>query len=313
MKKIDGTPPIVFISYSHDSEEHKDWVVQLATKLRSNGVDIILDVWDTRLGSDLALFMEQGLSKSKRVICICSDGYLLKANEGKGGAGYEKQIMSSELIKNQNTDRIIPLIVNNSSDKKLPTFLGSRKYISFEDTELFETKFEELLRDLLEEPSSLIPPIGDNPFKNTKAITQQKFFPTNEEYVSSSLSGQVEFDYSNNDGKYFIGQGKLAFELQFSKASDQAIYIYNDPTSINTVAIAKGIKHIRDIKDASVFNTTSRSRCPKINEIVVLQNTNGFYAAIKILSIKDDTRGEENDGVTFEYKIQANGSPDFSI
>ena len=38
--------PVVFVSYSHDSEAHKAWVLKLATDLRSNGVDAILDVWD---------------------------------------------------------------------------------------------------------------------------------------------------------------------------------------------------------------------------------------------------------------------------
>ena len=44
--------PEVFISYSHDNEEHKQWVLQLATRLRLNGVDIILDRWNLKLGSD---------------------------------------------------------------------------------------------------------------------------------------------------------------------------------------------------------------------------------------------------------------------
>ena len=39
--------PKVFISYSWDTEngddEHKKWVRDLATKLRSHGVDVILD------------------------------------------------------------------------------------------------------------------------------------------------------------------------------------------------------------------------------------------------------------------------------
>ncbi len=53
-------------------------------------------------------------------------------------------------------------------------------------------------------------------------------------------------------------------------------------------------------------------RRPSINEIAVMQNTNGFYSAIKILDIKDDTRMDNNDEVTFEYVIQTNGSPDFT-
>jgi len=156
-------PPVVFISYSHDSDKHKDWVLQLATKLRSNGVNVILDRWNLKLGSNLASFMERELSKSNRVICICSDTYVNKANKGKGGAGYEKQIMTAELIQDQNTNWIIPLIVNNQSEKRTPTFLAGKMYISFEDSNLYESKYEELLRDLLDEPS--IPPLGKNPFQ----------------------------------------------------------------------------------------------------------------------------------------------------
>ena len=51
--------PTVFVSYSHDGEEHSDWVLQLATRLRSNSVDVILDRWNLRLGQDLAAFMEK--------------------------------------------------------------------------------------------------------------------------------------------------------------------------------------------------------------------------------------------------------------
>lgn len=114
--------PKVFISYSHDSDEHKNWVLQLATRLRSNGVDVLLDIWNLRLGQDLASFMEKGLSKSQRIICVCSENYVKKANDGIGGSGYEKQIMTAELIKDQNTEWIIPLIVNNPNERKLPIF-----------------------------------------------------------------------------------------------------------------------------------------------------------------------------------------------
>lgn len=313
MDKTEEIAPKVFVSYSHDSEEHKNWVLQLATRLRSNGVDVILDCWNTKLGSDLAFFMEQGLSKSQRVICVCSNDYLTKSNSGKGGAGYEKQIMTAELIIDQNTDWIIPLIVNNPSERKTPIFLGTRKYISFEDPKLYESKYEELLRDILEIPVLPIPPIGKNPFKVAKEFAQQKFFPSDEKYVSPSTFGTITFDYSNNNGKYSIGQGEMMFELAFIKSSNWNIQLYNTPNSINTIAIAKNVIEFKDIIDARMYDGSSRLRRPKINEIAVLQNKNGFYAAIKILTIKDDTRGVENDEVTFEYKIQTNGSPNFSI
>lgn len=52
--------PKVFISYSWDTEEehqdHKNWVCDLATKLRLHGVDVILDQLDLRLGYDLLFY-----------------------------------------------------------------------------------------------------------------------------------------------------------------------------------------------------------------------------------------------------------------
>jgi hypothetical protein len=306
------TEPLVFISYSHDSDEHKNWVLQLATRLRSNGVNVILDRWNLKFGSDLASFMERGLSKSHRVICICSDTYVKKANEGKGGSGYEKQIMTAELIKDQNTNWTIPLIKNNAGDKKTPIFLGGRMYISFEDANLYETKYEELLRDLLDEPVLPIPPIGKNPFQTIKEFAQQKLIPASEKYVSPATSGVVTFDYSNNNGQYVIGQGELMFETDWSQSGNTSIHLYRDPPSIRTIALVKDTADINKIKDARVYDSSSRSRTVHINQIAVLQNNNGFYAAVKILAIKVDGDGSGNDELTFEYRIQTNGSPDFT-
>lgn len=84
--------PKCFISYSHDNKVHKEWVLNLATRLVKNDVDIILDQWDLGLGGDLPFFMEDRLTDVDRVICICSEAYVNKANAGSGGAGYEKMI-----------------------------------------------------------------------------------------------------------------------------------------------------------------------------------------------------------------------------
>lgn len=304
--------PVVFISYTHDNEDHKGWVLQLATRLRLNGVNVILDQWNLKLGSDLASYMERGLSQSQRVICVCSETFVKKANNGIGGAGYEKQIMTAELIKDQNTNWVIPLIKNNQGEKKTPTFLSGRMYISFEESNLYESKYEELLRDILNEIVLPIPPIGKNPFQVVKEFAQQRFIPTSEKYVSPATKGIVTFDYSNNDGCYTIGQSELLFETSWSKASDTAIYILNDPNSINTVALVKDKADIKNISDARVYDHSSRVRAVYLDQIAILQNMNGFYAAVKVISIKDDTRGHENDELTFEYVIQTNGSPDFT-
>lgn len=63
---------LAFVSYSWNSTAHIDWVLQLATRLRSDGVDLVLDRWDTPLGSDLSLFMERPGGTAYRVLASTS-------------------------------------------------------------------------------------------------------------------------------------------------------------------------------------------------------------------------------------------------
>ncbi len=110
--------PKVFVSYSHDTELHRDWVLRLATRLVANGVDIILDQWDLTLGSDLPRFMESGLTAADRVLAVCTSQYVEKANAGIGGVGYEKMILTAQIMKNITADRIIPIIRSNTRAKR---------------------------------------------------------------------------------------------------------------------------------------------------------------------------------------------------
>ena len=95
------------------------------------------------------------------------------------------------------------------------------------------------------------------------------------------------------------------------RASDHNIQLLNDSASILTVAVVKDKKQINEINEARVYDGSSRIRRPNVGQIAVLQNANGFYAALKIIDIKDDTRGSQFDELTFDYVIQTNGTPSF--
>ena len=43
----------------------------------------------------------------------------------------------------------------------------------------------------------------------------------------------------------------------------------------------------------------------------MLLNTRGFYAAVHLLGIKDDNRGDDRDELRFRYAIQSDGSGSF--
>ena len=155
--------PKVFISYSHDSPEHKSWVRRLATDLREKGVDASLDQW-LSLGEDLAAFMQKGITESDRVLLICSEKYVEKAGAGRGGVGYERLIVTADVVQNIDTKKFIPVARNNNSDTKLPRFLGQRLYIDFSDDASYQIKLDELLRELLSASAHAKPPLGTNPF-----------------------------------------------------------------------------------------------------------------------------------------------------
>lgn len=125
--------------------------------------------------------------------------------------------------------------------------------------------------------------------------------------------GNARFNYTDNDGLFTIGHAESLFETQWSKASDRAIHVYNDPPSIAGVAVAQDAKVLSDICDASVYNMSSRSRTPKEGEFVVLKNAGGYFAALHILEIKDRDRSDSEDELVFEYWILENKTCDFSV
>ena len=156
--------PKVFISYSHDSPEHKRWVSELGAKLRHNGIDAILDQWDLGPGEDITLFMESELMNSDRVLVICTDTYVGKANAGEGGVGYERMIVTAQLFQNLGTNKFIPIIRQASGEEKTPTFLATRMYIDLTDDNQFEAEFDNLLHELHQVPVVQKPHLGKNPF-----------------------------------------------------------------------------------------------------------------------------------------------------
>ena len=141
--------PKVFISYSHDTSEHRRWVSELAAKLHRKGVNIILDQWELRPGDDPTPFMERGVKDSDRVLVICTDSYVRKANAGEGSVGYEPMIVTKKLVQDLGINKFIPIIPQASGEEKAPSFLGTQVYIDLPDEDQFDEKFNEMLRACL--------------------------------------------------------------------------------------------------------------------------------------------------------------------
>lgn len=136
--------------------------MKLAQKLMSNGVEVLLDLWELGPGVDLARFMEQSLKVADRILMVCTEKYVAKAHEGKGGVGYEKTIMTAEYMQNVDSTRVIP-IIRSSGAKLVPAFLSTKMYLDFSTEERAEYNFDELVRELHGKPLYTKPVLGAVP------------------------------------------------------------------------------------------------------------------------------------------------------
>ena len=67
--------PRVFVSYSHDSEEHKDRVLSLCDMLVKKGIDCWVDRWVAFPSEGWLRWMKNQIKQADRVLVVCSEKY----------------------------------------------------------------------------------------------------------------------------------------------------------------------------------------------------------------------------------------------
>lgn len=161
------TAPKLFISYSWSSMDHQAWVLDLAERLRANGVDVILDKWDLTEGQDSIAFMEQMVSDPDvtHVAMISDKTYAKKADGREGGVGTETTIISQRVYQSQSQSKFV-LVVPSRDDQGnayIPAYYAGRIYIDLSDEATSGGEFERLLRWVFGKPLNPKPPLGNRP------------------------------------------------------------------------------------------------------------------------------------------------------
>jgi len=156
-------PPQAFISYSWDSPEHRAWVTQLAMALRQNGIEVVLDQWHVRPGEDLAHFMARSVRESDRVLMICTETYVQKAQQRQGGVGYEQMLVTAQMMREVGTTKFIPVIRQSAQPRQLPDELAGRMYVDLSDGPELHLNVQHLVREL-HNIAVPLPPLGQRPF-----------------------------------------------------------------------------------------------------------------------------------------------------
>src|SRR5260221_332943 len=156
-----SVPPKVLISYSHDSPEHAQHVLELANRLRADGIDCVIDQYDVAPAEGWPLWMDKQIRDSDFVVMVCTETYYQRVmgdeQPGKGlGVRWEGRLIFEAIYsaESKNT-KFIPVLFEAGNYAHIPVPVRSTTY--FAQT---EDGYEDLYRRLTNQPHALKPDLG---------------------------------------------------------------------------------------------------------------------------------------------------------
>jgi hypothetical protein len=273
-------PMRVFISYSWDSEPHKQWVQQLATRLREDGIDALLDHFEVAPGDHLPTFMEK-IPTCDFVLIICTPSYKEKSEKREGGVGHESYIISSELFAKQNHRQYIPILRLGDHESSIPIMLSGKAYIDLRNDPMNDREYSMLLGHLRGE-LPIKPPIGKGSAPATSSPTNKHSEVSQNEWEDMKITG-VDLEgvtSPRNDGTRGSALYKIPFFLSRRPPSEWIeifMATWNHPPRYTTMH-RSGIAHIygdRVILDGTTMEEVRDYHRDTLK--LVTDETNGKY------------------------------------
>ncbi|MFV8356846.1 toll/interleukin-1 receptor domain-containing protein [Flavobacterium sp. XS1P32] len=210
----------VFISYSWDSQEHKEWVVKLANYLiEKAGCNVLLDQFDLAAGKELTHFMENGLEKADKVIIVLTEGYKKKADSRTGGTGFEYSLISQGLYDLQaNNDKFIPILRQGTKATSAPVYIRTKVYHPMQENSKFENDAFNLSRIIYNKPEVVRPETGTIPDFNNPDY-DPIIAVANELSNKEKLNNEINSILESTKG---VELAKKEVELLFDKIEEKA-------------------------------------------------------------------------------------------
>lgn len=160
--KIPEGHPVVFISYSWDSPEHKAWVAKLADDLTSKGIFVLFDDY-LDSGTTLPMFMEYGIVRSDKVLIIGTPKYKEKCTGISSGVAFEDTIIRGSMFQNLGTKKFIPCLREGEFPESFPIILSGCKGHDFSKDDNYDETIDNLCRNIYGKPRRVRPQLGEIP------------------------------------------------------------------------------------------------------------------------------------------------------
>jgi tetratricopeptide (TPR) repeat protein len=156
------SPTRVFISYSHDSPAHMNGVLDLANRLRKEGIDCWIDQYVRSPSEGWPKWCDDQIETAKFVLVVCTEAYLRrfrgKEEPGKGrGVTFEGSIITQELYNSQGkNEKFIPIVLAAGQVEHIPILLQGASNYDVSTTE----GYDELYFGILGQPRVTLPDLG---------------------------------------------------------------------------------------------------------------------------------------------------------
>lgn len=203
-----------FISYSWDNDDHKNWVRELATRLRSDGIDVTLDQWHVVPGDQLPEFMERAIRESAYVLIVCTHKYKERSDNRQGGVGYEGDIITAEFMTTRNQRKFIPILRQQTWPNSAPNSMLGKYYIDFSSSPYPQKSYDDLLTTLLGIREKA-PPVGvAKKSDTTKNITSSQI-ESSSAFEPIQITGIIvdQVGVPRDDGTRGSGLYRIPFRL----------------------------------------------------------------------------------------------------
>lgn len=139
---MEENTPKIFISYSHDSKEHQDRVLELSNRLRSEGIDCALDQYEDSPPEGWPKWMERNVKNSDFVLVVCTETYYKRVDgtDGEGnGIKWESTLIYQQLYNaGANNTKYIPIIFTDGKFENIPEPLQGSTYYNVDNPNEFE-------------------------------------------------------------------------------------------------------------------------------------------------------------------------------
>lgn len=210
----------VFISYSWDSEDHREWVQKFATDLDCYAeLDVLCDIFDLDELSDKNFYMEK-MMKSNFVFVVATKKYKAKADSRDGGVGIETYLTTArhwdELSKNNGKSSIIML---KREEDSVPEYLKGKIFIDFSDDRAYQKSFGRVI-DILKGVHKKSRPEKTLSFSKG---TMSNFTRCEQILKINHKNRRAIIDSS--EGTDFSGGNKIKFEIWETKSPNVSYFL----------------------------------------------------------------------------------------